>query len=330
MVHLHLLLCALTVHLLVAKLSDKIQNALDETRMLVLGIQVLLGLNLKATFEPGFARLTELARDLKLVSLGLLLLAFGVIVAPAARHRLLDRGEDSASLHRFTVHATAFGLLPFATALGIDLFVAGAMTSSYVCGAASGITATAVALAAWYGVPWLSRHGGPSSKEANVEPAKLDEKVRHVLTEARVVLPGTQALLGFQLITVFLEAFEKIPAAQKALHLASLGAVALTVVLLMLPAAYHRIAEDGEATERMHGVASRCVVAAMALLALGLSGELAVVIVHVTGSVVAAAASAAVTFLVLSIAWFGWALLRRRKDARLLSTAGRTPQRHRD
>jgi len=42
---------------LMAKLKDKIQNALDEGRMLVLGSQVLLGFQFRSAFEPGFEKL---------------------------------------------------------------------------------------------------------------------------------------------------------------------------------------------------------------------------------------------------------------------------------
>jgi hypothetical protein len=34
------------------------------------------------------------------------------------------------------------------------------------------------------------------------EKAPLDERIAQMLTEARVVLPGVQALLGFQLISI--------------------------------------------------------------------------------------------------------------------------------
>ena len=37
--------------------------------------------------------------------------------------------------------------------------------------------------------------------------ADLAERITHVLEELRVVLPGTQALLGFQLVAVFSTGF---------------------------------------------------------------------------------------------------------------------------
>jgi hypothetical protein len=43
----------------------------------------------------------------------------------------------------------------------------------------------------------------------------LSIKIDHMLTEARVVLPGAQALLGFQLIAVLTKPFEQLPPALK-------------------------------------------------------------------------------------------------------------------
>ena len=98
-----------------------------------------------------------------------------------------------------------------------------------------------------------------------------------------MVLPGIQALFGFQLIAVLTESFERLPDLSKYIHLASLGFIAVTVVLLMTPAAYHRIVEEGEETEHFHRFATRMVVASLVPLALGIAGGVYVVVQKVTG-----------------------------------------------
>ncbi|HWT01839.1 MAG TPA: DUF6328 family protein [Pyrinomonadaceae bacterium] len=65
-----------------AQLKDKIQNALDEARMLVLGSQVLLGFQFRSAFEPGFPKLPPSSQYLKLAALGLMLVALGLLLAP--------------------------------------------------------------------------------------------------------------------------------------------------------------------------------------------------------------------------------------------------------
>ena len=64
-----------------------------------------------------------------------------------------------------------------------------------------------------------------------------------------MVLPGAQALLGFQLIAMLMENFEKLPSASQYLHLVSLFLIAVSIILLIAPAAYQRRVEEGEDTD---------------------------------------------------------------------------------
>src|SRR5215203_1291344 len=100
-----------------AKIKDKVQNALDESRMLVLGAQVLVGFQFRSIFEPGFESLPLPSQWLKLVALGLLLIAAGLIISPSAYHRLVEGGEDTENQHRYTSRVMAWALLPFALGL---------------------------------------------------------------------------------------------------------------------------------------------------------------------------------------------------------------------
>ncbi|HEX8557779.1 MAG TPA: DUF6328 family protein, partial [Pyrinomonadaceae bacterium] len=106
-----------------AKIKDKVENALNEARMLVLGTQVLVGFQFRAVFEKGFDSLPLTSQALNLCGLGLLLLALGLIISPAAYHRLVERGEDTDEIHRYTSKLMAWALLPFCFGLGIDFYV---------------------------------------------------------------------------------------------------------------------------------------------------------------------------------------------------------------
>jgi hypothetical protein len=94
-----------------------------------------------------------------------------------------------------------------------------------------------------------------------------------MLTEARVVLPGVQAVLGFQLISVISQSFEKLPSSSKLVHATSLGCMTVAVVLLIAPAAYHRIVFSGQVSEEVHRVGSWFVTCATVPLAFGLAGD---------------------------------------------------------
>jgi hypothetical protein len=77
----------------------------------------------------------------------------------------------------------------------------------------------------------------------------LEVRIEQALTELRVVLPGAQALFGFQFAAVLTERFAQLSVILKGMHLASLSVVAVAVVMLIAPAAYHRIAAAGNAEE---------------------------------------------------------------------------------
>jgi hypothetical protein len=153
----------------------------------------------------------------------------------------------------------------------------------------------------------------------------LEDRIRQVSTEIRMVLPGAQALLGFQFITFVLSEFDKLPQLLKEIHVVSSTLLTLSVILLMTPAAYHRIVEQGENSEHFHRFASVLLLSALVPLALGISGDFFVVIEHVMGS---APVAVLLTMLLLCFffgCWFALPLLRRRRDRKHAQGERRAP-----
>jgi hypothetical protein len=72
-------------------------------------------------------------------------------------------------------------------------------------------------------------------------PAAADKRIekmaRGAIEEARMMLPGIQALFGFQLIAVFNNRFMEIPTFEQELHLSAALLVAVAIALIMTPAA---------------------------------------------------------------------------------------------
>jgi hypothetical protein len=126
-----------------------------------------------------------------------------------------------------------------------------------------------------------------------------------------MVLPGAQALLGFQFIAFLAAGYDDLPDSSKQVHLVSLLLIALTTVLLMTPAAYHRLVAHGENTEDFYQFAGRMVLAAMVPLALGISSDLFVVARKVTNSIGVAASAAALTLGFCYGLWFAFMYYRR-------------------
>ena len=63
-------------------LSDKIENSLNESRILVLGMQVLIAFELRSPLERRFDGLSPPLQRLNLAGLILLLVAFAVLLFP--------------------------------------------------------------------------------------------------------------------------------------------------------------------------------------------------------------------------------------------------------
>jgi hypothetical protein len=79
----------------------------------------------------------------------------------------------------------------------------------------------------------------------------LSESVSHMLEERRMVLPGIQALFGFQLIAVFNSTFwTNLDPLEQQIHYLAIALVALSVALVMTPAAYHRQSEPMTVSRR--------------------------------------------------------------------------------
>jgi len=294
------------------ELSQKVKTALDETRMLILGAQVLLGFGFRGVFNEGFAGLPAQARYMDGVGLGLLVCTVALLIAPGPYHRIVEGGQDSGQLHRYATAIADLALLPFALALGIGLFIgAEGIFADDAVATVAGAAGAGLALALWYGLPQLRRNfvgerermftRGQRNERADTP---LHAKIEQLLTEARVILPGAPALFGFQLAIVLTQPFEQLPIISMAVHAASLFLVALAVVMLMAPAPYHRIVYAGEDAEDVYRVGSALVTAATVPLGLGLAGDVYVVIAKISGSSAVGSLAGASAFALLTALWY--------------------------
>jgi hypothetical protein len=300
-------------------LAGKVKTALDETRTLILGAQILLGFQFQSAFQDRFDLLPTLSRNMSALALLLLLLTVGLLIAPSAFHRLAEQGQATGRIHALAGYFAAAALLPFAGALGLDLTITLQRAWGDVpMGTIAGIAFAALAAAGWYGWGLLMRGkvGITERKKARSdrsrrEPAKLHERIDQMLTEARVVLPGAQALLGFQLVIVLNSTFEKLPETSRLIHGVALIAVALAVILLITPAALHRIVWAGEENEALLTTGGSLTILALLPLSIGMAGDAYVVLERITGMTGGSAIAAAIVLLVLLAFWFAWPLLAR-------------------
>ncbi len=135
----------------------------------------------------------------------------------------------------------------------------------------------------------------------------LKDALQQTLDEARMVLPGVQALFGFQLIAVFSDGFARVlTAVERDLHLVAIVLVTIAIALMMTPAAYHRQVDRRRATGEFLAMASRLVSGAMLPLAAGLAIDIQLVAHVVTRNLVVATALGVVVFAMFVLLWFAF------------------------
>src|ERR1043166_5007574 len=111
----------------------------------------------------------------------------------------------------------------------------------------------------------------------------LSKIAQQTIDEARMVLPGIQALFGFQLVAVFNARFTQLSFTDQLLHFSALVLVAIATALIMTPAPYHRQAELGTVSEYFVRMASTIIAIAMVPLMLGLCLDVYILGALITG-----------------------------------------------
>lgn len=133
----------------------------------------------------------------------------------------------------------------------------------------------------------------------------LESEIGHIIEESRMVLPGIQALFGFQLIAVFNPHFsEALAAPARLLHLGAIILTACSIALIMAPAAYHRQAERDRISHYFARYASRLITIAMAPLVVAIAIEVSLVSFAITHSLLLAACLGIVLTLLYTSLWY--------------------------
>jgi uncharacterized protein DUF6328 len=256
-------------------LSARLKVSLDELRMQMLGTQVLFGFQFQSLFQPGFARATPAEHFADAMALTAVLVSFAVLATVPAEHRLVEAGEASGRLLRASYRWAEIALATMTLAFGCVAFSMAIHAHAEHPIIVAGL-AWLVAFLGWFGLGWAM--SDRRSARPNIEEHEMSDvhaKIEQMLTEARVILPGVQAMLGFQLIVVMTEAFERVPHVYQKLHFVALGLAASSVVLLIAPAAVHRLAFSGEDDPRFHQIGTILVGTALIPLSFSIAADCA-------------------------------------------------------
>ena len=140
---------------------------------------------------------------------------------------------------------------------------------------------------------------------------RLKAKIIEILQEIRIVLPGTEALLGFQFVIFFDPVFQDLSANLKYLHFGTLILTMTCTILLIAPVAFQQIGEEGHATNRFLGFCRKVLNIAMALLLLALAGDIFIAAQLIDlSNVLSSVTSAFILLLGISV-WYLYAYLKR-------------------
>jgi hypothetical protein len=144
-----------------------------------------------------------------------------------------------------------------------------------------------------------------------MENESLQQQAQQTIEEARMVLPGIQALFGFQLIAIFNTRFQDLTLYEQCLHFSSLLLVALAIALIMTPAAYHRIVERGTVSHFFIDLASRLIAIAMIPLMFAIALEVLLLGRLILGRGWASLTAAGGTLAIFAFFWFLYPLFKR-------------------
>jgi Family of unknown function (DUF6328) len=289
------------------KLESVLKTSLDELRMQMLGAQVLFGFQFQGLFQDNYASLPICGKAADGAALAMMVLVLGLIVAVPCQHRIVERGESTLRIFRVSSHCANLALGPLAAAIACDIYVATVHIVGNGRGIALALGVFVLALGVWYGLGRTMRHGFDLPKglpPMQQAPTPLHAKIEQLLTEARVILPGAQALLGFQLVVMMTQAFDRLPRPVQAIHVAALLSLVLAVVLLIAPAAIHRLALQGRDDARLLGPGSFIITLALLPLVASICCDMWVALYKLTGTDSLASVGAVLTAVVLLGLWF--------------------------
>jgi hypothetical protein len=106
------------------------------------------------------------------------------------------------------------------------------------------------------------------------EELPLSRAAEYLLEECRMVLPGIQAIFGFQLIAVFNSTFgEKLSIGEQRLHLMAIALSVVAIAIIMTPAALHRQTGPRKVSATFIRVSSRLLLWSMLPLALSICAD---------------------------------------------------------
>ena len=142
-------------------LKDQISDLMTEGRIVLPGVQALLGIQFLAFLNEAFEKLPAEAKAAHTGALLLLLLAMILLMTPPPFHRLAEDGRETQRLRALSQRCILIALALLSFAFAADLFVGVTVVTHdlRIAGAAAAAVVT-LSLSLWFVLPLLVRRRG--------------------------------------------------------------------------------------------------------------------------------------------------------------------------
>ena len=154
------------------------------------------------------------------------------------------------------------------------------------------------------------RSGTGSESHGETSKERVDRELLELLNELRVALPGVQFLFAFLLIVPFQETRDQLTDFHKDLYFVALLAAAIATVLLIAPAAQHRVLFRQKDKEQLLRRSNVYAFAGLVVLGIAICTAI-LLVVDVLFSVTLGWVAAGVVAVMLAVAWVAVPLWRR-------------------
>jgi len=147
------------------RLDRELIELLQELRVVIPGVQVLLAFLLTAPFQQRFAQLPGSMRNAFFASIACATLATAFLIAPSAHHRLRWRAGEKERLVRVGTRMAIAGTVFLAAAIVLALYVVTDVLFTTNLAVLTGLAALVLFGVLWYVVPLTGRSSSDESSD---------------------------------------------------------------------------------------------------------------------------------------------------------------------
>jgi Kef-type K+ transport system membrane component KefB len=148
---------------------------LQELRVVLPGVQVLLAFLLTAPFQQRFAQLPGSLRNAFFAAIACATMATALLIAPSAHHRMRWRTGEKDRLLRIANREAIWGTVFLAAAVVLALYVITNVLFASWIAVVTAVLAVAVFAWLWYALPLVGRSSPKQDDEESEPAAALDD-----------------------------------------------------------------------------------------------------------------------------------------------------------